>query len=145
MHDIEVDQSGRTDRLSRDTVMAFSDGIQGSILITAAVKRACYHKLRARNMRKRLVGVRLFAAALVILLRDRIKELRLICIDLEYPGWEGEITRHLLRHLPGLRSDLIYFDRIGKGSPAHDLAWRTWRRQREPDKRITVEELLEAC
>ena len=145
MHDIEVDQSGRTDRLSEDTAVAFSNGIQCSVLITAAVKRICYHELRARHVRKKLAGVRLFAAALVILLRDHSKELELVCIDQEYPGWEGEISRHLLRHLPQLRSDQICFVQIGKKSPAHDLAWRTWRREREPDKRVTVKELLEAC
>jgi len=124
---------------------AFSDEIRGSILITAAVKRICYHKLRAQHVRKKLAGVRLFAAALVILLRDRSKELERIFIDQEYPGWEGEISRHLLRHLSQLHSDQICFAQIGKKSPAHDLAWRIWQREREPDKRVTVKELWEAC
>jgi hypothetical protein len=48
--------------------------------------RICYHELRARHVRKKLAGVRLFAAALVILLRDRSKELECIFIDQEYPG-----------------------------------------------------------
>ncbi|MFH1028532.1 MAG: hypothetical protein V1791_11070 [Pseudomonadota bacterium] len=145
MHDVEIDQSGRTDRLSKDTVLAFSDEIQGSILISAAVKRACYHKLRESQMRKKLACVRLFAAALAILLQDYCKKLELISIDLEYPGWEGEICRHLLRQLPELRKDQICFIQIGKKSPAHEVAWLTWRGEREPDKRVTVRELLEAC
>ncbi len=74
-HDIEIDQSGRTDRLNEDTVVAFSDGIRHSVLITAAVKRACYQRLRERKLSKKVAVVRMFSAALVILLRDRAKDL----------------------------------------------------------------------
>lgn len=98
-HDIEIDQSGRTDRLNEDTVVAFSDGIQSSILLTAAVKRVCYFKLRERKMSKKVAVVTLFAAGLVILLQGRGKEMETICIDMEYPGWEGEILQQLLRRL----------------------------------------------
>lgn len=144
-HDIEVDQSGRTDRLNEDTALALSDGIQRSILMTAAVKRACYQRLRERKMSKKVAVVTLFAAGLVILLQSRAKELETICIDLEYPGWDGEILQHLLRRLPGLRKSQIRFGQIGKKSHAHGLALHTWRGNREPDKRPSAEELLRAC
>ena len=144
-HDIEIDQSGRTDRLNEDTVVAFSDGIQHSVLITAATKRECYQRLRERSLPKKVAVVRLFSAALVILLQDRARDLRWICIDLEYPGWEGEIQRHLLRRLKWLRKDQIYFGQIGKESAAHDLAWGTWQKRQKPDQRVNAEELLKAC
>ncbi len=144
-HDVEVDQSGRTDRLTEDTVVAFSDGIQRSVLLTARTKRECYKQLREQHLPKRVVGVRLFAAALVILFKDQAKELSVICVDLEYPGWEGEILRHLFRRVKWLRKDQIYFDRIGKKSRAHDLALKTWRRKQKADKQISIEELLKAC
>ncbi len=145
LHDIEVDQSGRTDRLNEDTVVAFSDGIQSSILLTAAVKRACYWRLRERKMSKKLAVVRMFAAGLVILLQDKGNSLESICIDLEFPGWESDILPHLLRRLTWLRQDRIYFAQIGKESRAHDLAWNTYRRKLGANKRVGVEELLRAC
>ncbi len=144
-HDVEVDQSGRTDRLNEDTALAFSDGIQCSILMTAAVKRACYRKLRARKMPKKLAVVRIFAAGLVILLQDKRNVFDSICIDLEYVGWESDILPHMLRRLKWLRRDQIYFASIGKKSRAHDLAWNTFRRKRRPDKKVSEDELLRAC
>lgn len=144
-YDIGVDQSGRTDRLNEDAALAFSDGIQFSLLITAAVKRACYRRLRARKIPKRVAAVRLFAAGLVILLEGKARELDSICIDPEFPGWEGEILRHLLRHLKWLRKNQIYFAQISKESRAHDLAWNTYRRKSGANKRLSLEELLRAC
>ncbi|MBI3913945.1 MAG: hypothetical protein HY327_07145 [Chloroflexi bacterium] len=145
LHHVEVDQSGRTDRFNEDTALALSDGIQHSILLTAAVKRACYQKLRERGMSKKLAGVRIFAAGLVILLQDKRDTLDSICIDLEYVGWESDIQPHLLRRLRWLHKDQIYFAGIGKKSRAHDLAWSTLRRKREPNKKVSAEELLGAC
>ncbi|MBI5653327.1 MAG: hypothetical protein HZC40_23205 [Chloroflexi bacterium] len=144
-HHIEVDQSGRTDRYNEDTALALSDGIQAAILLSAAVKRECYQKLRARKMSKKLAVVRVFAAGLVILLQDKRDAIDLICIDTEFSGWESDILPHLLRHLKWLRRDQVYFASIGKKSRAHDLAWATFRRKRAPNKKVSVEELLRAC
>ena len=149
MHDIEVDQSGRTDVLSDDTVLALSDEIQAAILISADVKRQCYHRLKATGLRKRLIGIRLFAAGLVLLLRPYVATLELITIDQEYEGWEPTIKEHLLRHLRAKRPDLtnrqVVFQRIGKGSRAHGVALAVYRGRREPNRRVGVEELLAVC
>jgi len=149
MHDIEVDQSGRTDVLSDDTALAFSDEIQAAILIPANVKRRCYQRLKATGLRKRLIGIRLFAAGLVLLLRPYVSTLELITIDQEYEGWEPAIKEHLLRHLrakhPGLATQQITFGHIGKGARAHSVALATYRRDQEPDRQIGVEELLAVC
>ncbi len=149
MHNIEVDQSGRTDVLTNDTALAFSDGIQAAILIPASVKRQCYWQLKKTGLRKRLIGIRLFAAGLVLLLKPHITTLELIIIDQEYEGWEPTIKEHLLRHLrrerPGMSSQQIIFQRIGKGAQAHSVALDTYRGNREPNQRISVEELLAVC
>lgn len=119
------------------------------ILIPRAVKRECYARLRKRGMRKAMVGIRLFSAGLVLLLEDCVEALEYVAIDIEYVGGEGEIKRHLLRELRkrdhAIKKDQITFRRIGKGSAAHGLAWRTYRGYRAPDRRITVGELLAAC
>ncbi len=148
MHDIEVDQSGRTDTLTVNTVLAFSDGIRSAILIPGAVKRACYQHLRAQGIRSHRIGVKLFIAGLVLLLQGYIKSVELVAIDWEYIGGpEGDIKGELLQRLrqqaPDLHSDLV-FRQIGKKSAAHKLALEIYRGEREPDRRISTEELLGA-
>jgi len=76
MHDIEVDQSGRTDILTVDTALAFSDDIQSAILIPKSVKRECYQWLKKEGMRKDLISVKLFAAGLILLLTPRVSTVR---------------------------------------------------------------------
>jgi len=93
MHDVEVDQSGRTDKLAMDTVLAFSDRIRGSIFISKAVKRECYDHLKARGVRKGRIAVKLFIAGLVLLLQDHIAALETITIDQEYVGGHRAISK----------------------------------------------------
>jgi hypothetical protein len=148
MHDIEVDQSGRTDVLTVDTVLAFSDGLQVVILIPKAVKQACYHSLKASGVRKHRIGVRLLTAGLVLLLQDQIARLQTVTIDLEYVGSaigdiKGGLLQHLRQQIPGLRSDQVIFRQIGKKSAAHVLALETFRGKREPNRRITIAEMQE--
>jgi len=71
----------------------------------------------------------------------------LITIDLEYPGWENEIKEQLLRHLrkrhPQLSNKQIAFRQVGKKSNSHTMALATYRRERQPDKQVRIEEILE--
>lgn len=147
MHDIEVDQSGRTDTLTVDTALAFSNDIQSVILIPKTVKRECYHLLKDGGMRKDLISVKLFVAGLILLLAPHVGTVRLITIDLEYPGWENEIKEQLLRYLrkrhPELSNRQIAFGRVGKKSNSHTLALATYRRERQPDKQVRIGEMLE--
>jgi len=149
MHDVDVDQSGRTDRLTMDTVLAFSDRIRSSILISKAVKRECYDRLKAWGVRKGRIGIKLFIAGLVLLLQDHIAALETITIDQEYVGGaQGDIKSELVQRLrqrrPDLRSDQVVLRSIGKKSRAHQLALETYRGKRQPDRRVGVEEVLGA-
>ena len=58
MHNVEVDQSGRTDVLTDDTVLAFSDEIQAAIIIPAP-GQACHVALAARSCPRVDTGDRL--------------------------------------------------------------------------------------
>jgi hypothetical protein len=146
MHDIEVDQSGRTDTLTVNTALAFSDDIQSAILIPKRVKRECYHLLKEEGMRKDLISVKLFAAGLVLLLAPHVSAVSSITIDLEYPGWENEIKEQLLRYLrrrhPDLSNRQIDFRPVGKKSSSHKIALATYRGKRQPDREIQIGELL---
>src|SRR5213592_3516631 len=99
MPECHVDQSGRTDVLTVATALALADDLRCSVLIPAAVKRACAEALRARSVRKRLIGVRMFAAGLVLLLEQCAQPQPVVVIDLEYVGWDGEIKGHVLHRL----------------------------------------------
>jgi hypothetical protein len=56
---VEVDLSAKVEQWSKNTAVAFSDGIQGSILIESSIKRAARDWLRAsRPNRTRLsIGI----------------------------------------------------------------------------------------
>ncbi|MBI3741606.1 MAG: hypothetical protein HY257_07615 [Chloroflexi bacterium] len=148
MDAVTVDQSGRTDVFTCHTVLAFSNGIHRSLLIPTKVKRVCYLKLKQKGIRKSLIGVKLFAAGLVLLLSEVIGQIEKVTIDLEYTGWEPLIKEHLLRHLrrkqPDIAANQIIFRRIGKGARAHTLALRVYQRKENANRVIGVKELLRA-
>ena len=149
MSNIEVDQSGRMEVLTEDTALGFSNGYQASILIPASTKRKASRALRDRGVRPKMISIRMFAGGVFLLLKSHLNRISTVTIDTEYPGWEPEIKGLLLAHIRRQASDFanedIVFGQIGKGSPAHDIAWRTYRGKRTADRKITAEELLKHC
>jgi len=85
---IEVDQSGKIEKMNVDTVLAFSDGKSAAVLIPAAVKRVCLQALRWEGRPKMSITLRIFAVGLFFLLQDVLEEVTLVTIDQEYPGRE---------------------------------------------------------
>jgi hypothetical protein len=149
MFHIQIDQSGRIEVLTVDTALGFSNDRQGAILISAAVKRNCSKQLLARGIRPKMISGRMFAAGLYLLLEKHLNQIEHVIIDREFPGWEAEIKGLLLqqiyRRAPRFSGDRITFGEIGKTARAHHVAWRTYRRERAPEKRITLGELLRFC
>lgn len=143
---IEVDQSGKIGDTGVPTVLAFSDGESYAILISATVKRECYAYLRKYYRALRQPHMKVFAAALFLLLQDRLAELSLIMIDTEYTGQEAIIKGLLLEHIrtavPDFNSDTIIFREIGKKSPAHRKAIAAYRRRIKPDYVVKSEEMI---
>ncbi|NOX62045.1 MAG: hypothetical protein GXP42_08875 [Chloroflexi bacterium] len=146
---IEVDQSGRIEVLTENTALGFSNAIQASILISAPVKRKVSTVLRERGVRSKMISIRMFAASLFLLLENYLDLIEIITIDQEFPGWEPQIKGLLLSHIreraPDFASEHIVFSQIGKKSPAHEVAWRTFRGKRTPEKKPTSTELLRFC
>ncbi len=132
-----------------DTALGFSNDRQLAVLIPAAVKRNCSKQLRARGIRPKMISIRMFAAGLYLLLEKHLNQIEGVTIDREFPGWEAEIKGLLLqqiyRRAPKFAGERITFGEIGKTSPAHNVAWRTYRRARAPEKKITLGELLRFC
>ena len=145
MH-IEVDQSGKIEKMNVDTVLAFSDGKSGTVLIPAEVKKVCLQALRRGGRRKTTVVLRIFAAGLFFLLKDVLEEVTLVTIDQEYPGREGDIKAMLLRLIwaSGKRfeKEQIVFHQVGKKSAAHFKAYGVYKGFQKPDRILTAEEIL---
>jgi len=91
----------------------------------------------------------MFAGGLFLLLENYLDHIESVTIDQEFPGWEAEIRGLLLQHIrqrvPDFASDSVVFGQVGKASQAHKVAWRTYRGEREPEKRVTLGELLRFC
>jgi hypothetical protein len=144
---VEADQSGRFEFTGQDAAFAYADGIQFSILIPATVRRECIRYLRNRGISGSTLYTKLFAVALFLLLKERIEEFTQVTIDLEYPGKEVQIKEYLINlfRRAGYKADPhhIQFRQIGKRSPAHRLALSTFRGEKQPDRKITLAELLD--
>ncbi|MFQ6014280.1 MAG: hypothetical protein ACE5NP_02405 [Anaerolineae bacterium] len=147
MHVVEVDQSGKMEKTRIGTVLAFSNGIQYAILVSATVKRTVLHRLRRRGKSRRAATVLMFAACLFLLLRDHMEHLAHVVIDVEYPGKDahirGSLLYHCRRHRIKVHKDQIVFHQVGKKSPAHELALAVYRGEERPDQEISDQELLE--
>lgn len=145
MH-IEVDQSGKIGDTSVPTILAFSNGESFAILISAPVKRECLQWLRRHKKLGKIVYLRLFAAALFLLLQDHLSYVTYITIDVEYPGHDhlirGMLLEYIWRVLPAFGKEGIVFRRVGKKSGAHRRAYAVYRRESLPDRKIRTRALL---
>jgi hypothetical protein len=147
--DVEIDQSGRIEALTVDTALALSDAIQSAVLIPSAVKRKVWNELRTRGVKAKMISLRMFAAVLYLLLEDHLEKVRTVTIDTEFPGRDSEIKGLLLnliyQRAPYFHKEQIGFQQIGRGSPAHHIAWLTYRGEREAERKVTAAELLRLC
>jgi len=143
---IEVDQSGKIEKMNVDTVLAFSDGKSAAVLIPAEVKRVCLQALRRGDRRKTAIVFRIFAAGLFLLLEDVLEEVTLVTIDQEYPGWEGDIKGVFLRLVwasgKRLEKERIVFHQVGRKSAAHFKAYGVYKGFQKADRILTAEEIL---
>ncbi len=129
-----------------DTVLAFSNGITRSIRIPAQAKRICLKVLRRTRQGGKAIYMRMFAAALFMLLGPRAQQIGRVVIDIEYEGREAEIKARLIRlayrHNVQLAPRQITFRAIGKSSPAHHAALAVFRGETPADLVVRASDLL---
>ncbi len=147
MINVEVDQSGKIEDFEIGTILAFSNGCQKAILIPSSVKLVGLNFLRQRRISRKTRYLRMLAAGFFLLLKNDLINLNIITIDIEFSGREEDIRGILLnliwRKFPTFSKEHLIFTRIGKKSPAHHLAWATFRGKRQVDKVISKEEFIE--
>jgi hypothetical protein len=145
---VEIDQSGRVEWTQKPTVLALANGTHFSVLISAKEKRILLMNLeqnkqgRSKTMQRVLV----FATLLFILLKEHIDKLDQIVIDDEYQGHAPTIKEHVLnlfrRHKKRIDPQIVVFQRIGKHSPAHDLAISVFRGTILANKKLSASDVL---
>lgn len=147
-HTVAVDLSAKMEQWTKDTAVAFSDGIQGSILIRSRVKRRARRWLERRypHRRSTYYTFLMLALAVYLLIRPHLDEIEHVVIDQDYPGREneGEIKSwlfHLLhRDDPSLRGRFVRFREV-RGTRADVLAREVYRGNKEPDQMVTLNDL----
>jgi len=146
MHHVELDQSGRTEKLNQPSVLGFTDGIASSILITAKEKRRLYAVLKARYRKLHLVHIRVFVAAVFVLIQDDLTRITTLTIDREFDGHEANIKAQLLRLIrtiaPDFPAEAIVIQSIGKKSLAHDLVHKVFLKKQPPHRVVNANHLL---
>lgn len=133
---IEIDQSGKIENTNKDTIVAFSNRVFGSILIEAKDKREIQEIFR-RIGKSRVFIYKLFAILIFLLIKNHLKKIEEIVIDEEYPGKSVLIKDFLLREIrkvyPKFSKENIFFKPIGKKSKAHNIAYNTFKKRRKAD------------
>lgn len=142
---VEVDQSIKVEQTNRDTVIAFSNGEQFALLISAHVKRKAILHFQEAGKNKKRISLLLFVLALYHLTKNRLERLKVIIIDVEYDGQEQDIKALLLQFIAmdKYNRPQIVFQSIGKKSRAHSLAISITRGSRKADRTITFDEFIQ--
>lgn len=142
---IEIDQSNKIEITNKDSILAFSNSISYSILIPAKEKRklqALFRKIGAPQMFR----YKVFAIAVVILIKNYINKIDHIIIDKEYTGWEPLIKDIIIQHLKQIKGRFshqnITFLSIGKKSNAHKIAYAVNKNKLKANKTITAIDII---
>jgi hypothetical protein len=127
----EIDQSGKIEQTSRNTVIGISNSLQRSIILKAKDKRALKEIYRAAGKPKIFV-IQVFAALIYILLERSNVKRGTVTIDREYPGHEDIIKSYInqliiRRRKVKLHPNDIRFTLVGKSSEVHLFTYKQFR------------------
>ena len=140
LYRFEVDQSIRIEELARDTIIGIANQEQQfTLIVPSRVKRRVRETFR-RSGKPKLAGPYIFAASVVCAVKKAHFRLHDLIIDKEYSGHEEHITKIINSAFPELS---VYFDLIGKSSPAHAAAYFTHKKQSKPNASASAKELQE--
>jgi len=139
----QIDQSGRIEYTSHDTVLAIANGSTYSVLLRANEKRLLHSIFRIYFNKNRQYVYEVFSALVYILL-THMKAKSQVLIDKEYPGKEDLIKLHILEYDVDkiLLAENIGFGLVGKKSPAHHLAYAVFKKYQNPSKIVHSQDLI---
>ena len=137
MH-IEIDQSGKIELLSHDTIIACSNDNQYSVKIPKKVKQDIYynHKNKISQLKYKL-----FCIGVYYCIEKFLTKSKLITIDDEYHGRNNLVKSILISYIRknyrNFDEKLIQFNQITKKSNAHHIAIETFRGEHRPNEILT--------
>lgn len=141
---VEIDQSGKVEKLNTSTTVAFSNGTSGAVFISAGAKRIVIQKLRRSSLPSNVIYPLVFATLVFIATKNCGASI--LAIDEEYTGKEKLISETIekLRFKFGLKNFVLRFVRIGKLSDAHRLAWsgHRFKGRKTSVERVTDQEIM---
>lgn len=141
MH-IEVDQSGKVELLSVDTVIACSNDRQYSIKIPKKIKQEIYYNYKNKIKQ---IKYKLFCIGVYYCIERFLRKLELIIIDDEYHGRNNIVKSILISYIKENYRDfdekMIRFSQITKNSNAHHVAIETFRGEHKPNEVLTEKQI----
>lgn len=142
---LQADQSCKIEDTSRQTVLALSNEESFAVIVPATVKRECLELLRRRGGQPQVVVLRVFAAALFLLLESHLERADRVVMDPEYVGHEDSIKGMLMGWIRDRRlncqPECIVFAHVGKHSRAHAKAARVRTKKEPADLELTTKQL----
>lgn len=143
---LQVDQSIKIEDTAGPTILALSNDEAFAVIVPAVVKRECLDLLRRQGGQAKAVVLRVFSAALFLLLEAHLERADRIVIDREYVGHEDAIKGMLLGWIRERGLDCppeqITFANVGKQSGAHRKAAKVRTQQEPADLVVSTRQLL---
>lgn len=141
----QIDQSGKIEQTSVDTVIALSNGQQYSLALPGKVKRALQEIFRDKK-RSRMFIYETFSVLIVLVLIETKPKTKVL-IDNEYLGQQNLLSVLINEHSGKFFSKnpvpVFEFGFVGKSSPAHVLAAKVGTKKIKPNKTVSLEEIVE--
>lgn len=138
----QIDQSGKIEQTNKDTVIAYSNDTQYSILIPRRLKRKVQEVFRLHGFTSLFIYY-LFSVGVYYLI-ESIERISDITIDTEYPSKDKTIRGFLHGFLEKNRkpSHNIHFARIGNRPKAHYAAKDVFDKKIKPDRILGLKEII---
>lgn len=140
---IEVDQSGKIEQTSLDTILALSNDIHYTLVLRKRTKRILQTVFRSQNKQRMFIYIT-FAVLVAILLKETKPRTKVV-IDTEYIGHEDLLKKQIIEYailLDVAVIPILEFGFIGKASPAHTLAEKVAYKKRKTDKIVSLAEIV---
>ena len=142
---IEIDQSGKIEATNRKTIVAFSNSTHRSVSISSKDKKVLQKFFREAGKPEMFI-YRVFAILCFYLIKEDIKKIDSIIIDLEYLGKESVVKDLILslirRNNPSFDKSKIKFSSITKKSRAHWEGYEVFKGKRKANKNLNYKDIL---
>ncbi len=139
---IEIDQSGKIEQTSYDTVLALTNNIKFTILFKKGDKRSIEKVFRKTKQYK--LHIQIVFAVLLSIIIEKSKVKKSVLIDTEYPGYDKFIQKIIENNLKD-KCPTIKFGFVGKESKSDILASKVTHKKIKADYIVSKEEVMKLC